>query len=74
MNLIGVSLNIIYAIIGIGMGLLGMRFGYKMLDKLTDFNTSEQLKANNTSVGIVVAGVFMGIGICAGLIIGLALN
>lgn len=74
MNLMGIGLNLIYAIIGIGLGLFGMRFGYTLLDKLTNFTTSDQLEKNNTAVGIAVAGVFVGIGICAGLVVGLALN
>lgn len=74
MNLVGVGLNLGYAIIGIALGLIGMRIGYSMLDSVTKFNTSNQLENNNTSVGIAVAGVFIGIGICAGLVVGLALN
>ncbi len=74
MNIMGIGLNLIYAVIGIGLGLFGMKFGYNMLDKLTDFVTSDQLEKNNTAVGIAVAGIFVGIGICAGLVVGLALN
>lgn len=74
MNLMGIGLNLIYAVIGIGLGLFGMKIGYNMLDKLTSFVTSDQLEKNNTAVGITVAGIFVGIGICAGLVVGLALN
>lgn len=74
MNLMGVGLNLIYAIIGIFLGLIGMRIGYNMLDKLTKFSTTDQLENGNMAVGVTVAGVFVGIGICAGLVVGLALN
>lgn len=74
MNIIGAGINTIYAIIGILLGLGGMLLGYKFLDALTSFNTSDQLKENNTAVGYTVAGMFIGIGICAGLVVGLALN
>lgn len=74
MNIIGIYVNIIYSIIGILLGICGMMVGYKLLDKLTSFNTSEELKNGNQAVGCSVAGLFMGIGICSGLVVGLALN
>lgn len=43
MTLMGIGLNFIYAVIGMGLGLFGMKFGYNMLGKLTDFVTSNQL-------------------------------
>ena len=74
MNLLAAGLNLIYACLGIILGITCMKYGYKMLDKLTNFNTSNQLQDGNVAVGNAIAGLFIGIGICAGLCVGLALN
>jgi uncharacterized membrane protein YjfL (UPF0719 family) len=67
-------LNLFYGSSGIFLGLLAMYFGYKLMDTLTHFVTAEELEKGNIAVGLQVAGLFVGIGICAGLIIGKALN
>lgn len=41
---------------------------------MTPFNTSKQLEENNIAVGIVVGSIFIGLGIAAGLVIGMGLN
>ena len=69
-----VLLNLLYAAAGTVIAVLSMFVGFKLIDRLTPFKTGEQLKAGNTAVGIVVAGMFVGIGIAVGLVIGLALN
>jgi uncharacterized membrane protein YjfL (UPF0719 family) len=51
-----------------------MYFGYKMFDKFTDFNTSDELAKDNKAVGLVVLGIFIGVGVAIGLVIGLGLN
>ena len=51
-----------------------MYMGYKVFDKFTDFNTSEELAKDNRAVGMVVLGIFVGVGIAIGLVIGLGLN
>ena len=54
------TLNFTYALFG-GLMTLGiMVLGFKMLDKLTEFNTSDELKNGNQAVGITVAGIFIG--------------
>ena len=74
MDIIGVSVNMVYAVVGIFIGLVSMKIGYNVLDQLTAYNTSEELLKGNVSVGTAIAGMFIGIGLCAGLIVGLALN
>jgi len=67
-------LNITYSIICIGVGIAAMRVAYKVIDKLTDFNTSRILEQDPRAVGLMVLGIILGAGICAGLIIGMATN
>jgi uncharacterized membrane protein YjfL (UPF0719 family) len=67
-------LNFVYALFG-GLMTLGiMALGFKMLDKFTDFDTSEELKKGNQAVGMTVAGIFIGIGFAVGLVIGMSVN
>lgn len=74
MQLTAIILNFIYAILGGILTLLFMHFGYKWFDRFTDFNTSEELSKDNKAVGLVVMGIFIGIGIAVGMVIGLGLN
>ncbi|NIP31792.1 MAG: DUF350 domain-containing protein [Candidatus Dadabacteria bacterium] len=69
-----ILLNFIYAVIGGVVTILFMFLGFYFLDKLTHFNTSEELAKGNRAVGSVVAGIFIGIGIAVGLVIGMGLN
>ena len=66
--------NFIYSLIGGGMTLFFMYIGYKLFDRTTHFNTSEELAKDNRAVGLVVLGIFIGVGIAIGLVIGLGLN
>lgn len=66
--------NFLYAIIGGFVTICFMFLGYKIIDKLTSFNTSEELAKGNQAVGAMVQGMFIGIGIAIGLVIGLGLN
>ena len=74
MQLTAMIVNLIYSIIGGLLTLLFMYIGYKMFDKLTDFNTSDELGKDNKAVGLVVLGIFVGVGVAIGLVIGLGLN
>ena len=74
MQLIAMIVNLVYSIIGGFLTLLFMYFGYKMFDKFTDFNTSDELAKDNKAVGLVVLGIFVGVGVAIGLVIGLGLN
>ncbi len=67
-------LNFGYAIVGALMTLVFMMIGYKIFDKMTPFNTSEQLAQKNLAVGIVVGSIFVGLGIAIGLVVGMGLN
>jgi uncharacterized membrane protein YjfL (UPF0719 family) len=74
MQLTAMIVNLIYSIIGGFLTLLFMYFGYKMFDRFTDFNTSDELAKDNKAVGLVVLGIFVGVGVAIGLVIGLGLN
>lgn len=63
-----------YAVVGAMLTLVFMVVGYKIFDKITPFNTSEQLSEKNVAVGIVVGSIFIGLGIAVGLVIGMGLN
>ncbi|MHC4458848.1 MAG: DUF350 domain-containing protein [Planctomycetota bacterium] len=69
-----ILLNFIYAILGALLTIIFMVIGYHIFDKLTPFNTSQQLADKNIAVGIVVGSVFIGLGIAVGMVIGMGLN
>jgi len=74
MQLTAMIVNFIYCLIGGVLTLLFMYFGYKWFDKFTTFDTSDQLAKDNRAVGLVVMGIFIGVGVAIGLVIGLGLN
>ncbi len=74
MQLKAMIANFVYSIIGGFITLFFMYVGFKLFDRLTDFNTSKELAKDNRAVGIVVLGIFVGVGIAIGLVIGLGLN
>ncbi|WP_419657121.1 hypothetical protein Dvar_62560 [Desulfosarcina variabilis str. Montpellier] len=69
-----ILLNFLYALGGASLTILFMLLGYKIFDKITPFNTAEELAKKNTAVGIVVGSIFIGMGIAIGLVIGMGLN
>jgi len=69
-----ILLNFIYAVIGALLTIGFMLIGYRLFDKITHFNTSEQLAQSNVAVGIVVGSIFIGLGIAIGMVIGMGLN
>ena len=69
-----ILLNFTYAVIGALLTIGFMLIGYRLFDKITHFNTSEQLAQSNVAVGIVVGSIFIGLGIAIGLVIGMGLN
>ncbi|MFQ6091642.1 MAG: DUF350 domain-containing protein [bacterium] len=74
MQLSVILLNFVYAIVG-GLITIGFMFiGYKFFDRITRFNTSDELGKGNRAVGSMVQGIFIGIGVAIGLVIGLGLN
>lgn len=74
MQLKALIVNFIYSLMGGFLTLFFMYIGYKVFDKFTDVNTSEELGKDNRAVGMVVLGIFVGVGIAIGLVIGLGLN
>ena len=69
-----ILLNFVYAIVGAFITLLIMAAGYKMFDRMTPFNTADELAKGNLAVGSVISAIFIGTGIAVGLVIGLGLN
>ncbi|MBP7864793.1 MAG: DUF350 domain-containing protein [Acidobacteria bacterium] len=64
MNLVNYLISIL---ISLGVGLVGFVAAYKIFDWLTPgVNFSDQLKENNLSVAIFLAGLFVGIGLLVG--------
>ncbi len=74
MPIMPLVLNFIYAIIGGCVTLTFMYLGFRWFDKVTHFDTSEALEKDNRAVGIVVAGIFVGVGVAIGLVVGMGLN
>jgi uncharacterized membrane protein YjfL (UPF0719 family) len=54
-------------LISLLVGLMGFVIAYKLFDWMTPgINFSDQLKADNRSVGIFLAGLFIGLGLLLG--------
>ena len=66
--------NFIYAIFGVIVGMLSSIGTYKLVNKTTRFDIPIELEKGNLAVGVVVAGIFIMIGLIVGLIIGMSLN
>ena len=66
--------NFAYAIIGAALTIVFMMLGYKIMDRVTPFDTSNELGKGNIAVGIVIGSMFVGLGIAVGLVVGLGLN
>lgn len=69
-----IVLNLIYTCVGGGLTLLFMWLGCKLFSHLVSFSIPEQLAKGNQAVGLMIMGMFIGIGIAMGLVIGLGLN
>lgn len=66
--------NFIYAVMGGVLTLGFMWTGCKIFNRLVCFDLSEELGKGNLAVGMMVTGIFIGVGIAMGLVIGLGLN
>lgn len=73
-NLDPIFLNFLYVILGGLLTLLFMKLGCSMFNKIVSFNISDELGKGNVAVGLMVMGLFIGIGIALGLVIGLGLS
>lgn len=69
-----VVLNFVYAILGGFLTLFFMWLGCKIFNHIVCFNISEELSKGNMAVGLMIMGIFIGIGTAMGLVIGLGLN
>ncbi|MBT4076013.1 MAG: DUF350 domain-containing protein, partial [Gammaproteobacteria bacterium] len=43
-------------------------------NKIVNFNISDELAKGNVAVGLMICGMFIGIGVATGLVIGLGLS
>ncbi len=73
-NLDPIVLNFLYVILGGMLTLLFMKLGCSMFNKIVTFNISDELGKGNIAVGLMVMGLFIGIGTALGLVIGLGLS
>lgn len=69
-----IVLNFLYAFLGGALTLFFMWMGCKIFNHMVCFNISEELGKGNVAVGLMIMGIFIGIGIALGLVIGLGLN
>lgn len=69
-----IIVNLIYALVGGGITLVFMWVGYFIFNIFTPFSIAEELARGNRAVGSMVMGMFIGIGVAMGLVIGLSLN
>jgi uncharacterized membrane protein YjfL (UPF0719 family) len=69
-----IVLNFLYAMLGGALTLAFMWLGCKLFNHLVSFNLGEELSKGNTAVGLMVMGIFIGMGIAMGLVIGLGLS
>ena len=69
-----IILNFIYAIFGGFLTIFFMWFGCKLFSHIVNFSIPEELKRGNMAVGVMIMGIFIGIGTALGLVIGLGLN
>jgi len=68
-------LNFLYAIAGGVLTLFFMWLGCYLFNRIVcTFEIGDELSKGNTAVGLMVMGLFIGIGTALGLVIGLGLN
>ncbi|HEA25897.1 MAG: DUF350 domain-containing protein [Gammaproteobacteria bacterium] len=69
-----ILINVLYAMMGGFLTLFFMWLGCKIFNHMVCFNISEELSKGNIAVGLMIMGIFIGIGVANGLVIGLGLN
>jgi uncharacterized membrane protein YjfL (UPF0719 family) len=69
-----IVLNFLYVILGGVLTLLFMKLGCSMFNKIVSFNISDELGKGNIAVGLMIMGLFIGVGTALGLVIGLGLS
>ncbi len=73
-NLDPIILNFLYAIFGGLLTIFFMWFSCKVFSHIVNFSIPDELRKGNIAVGVMIMGIFVGIGIALGLVIGLGLN
>ena len=69
-----IILNFVYVVFGGVLTLVFMKFSCTMFNRMVNFNISDELGKGNIAVGLMVMGIFIGVGISLGLVIGLGLS
>ena len=69
-----ISLNFVYVMFGGFLTLAFMKLSCTMFNKMVNFNISDELGKGNIAVGLMVMGIFIGLGVSLGLVIGLGLS
>ncbi len=69
-----IILNFLYVILGGFLTIAFMKLGCRSFNKIVSFDISDELAKGNIAVGLMISGMFVGIGIATGLVIGLGLN
>jgi len=69
-----IVLNFLYAFIGGVMTIFFMWMGCRVFGHIVSFSIQEKLAEGNVAVGLMMMGIFIGIGTALGLVIGLGLN
>jgi len=69
-----VIVNFVYAMLGGALTLVFMWIGYRLFDMMTPFSIPDALSRDNRAVGLMVMGMFIGVGVAMGLVVGLSLN
>ncbi len=69
-----ILLNLLYTCMGGGLTLLFMWLGCKIFSHIVSFSIPQKLAEGNQAVGMMIMGMFIGIGIAMGLVIGMGLN
>jgi len=67
-------LNVLYACMGGVLTLFFMWLGCRIFSHIVSFSIPDQLAKGNLAVGQMLMGIFIGIGVAMGLVIGLGLN
>jgi uncharacterized membrane protein YjfL (UPF0719 family) len=67
-------LNLLYTCMGGALTLLFMWVGCKVFSHIVNFSIPVKLAEGNMAVGLMIMGMFIGIGVAMGLVIGMGLN
>lgn len=67
-------INLAYASVSITLGVVAMLLTFRLLDKLTFFDTARELKNNNVAVAIFSGMAILGSAILSAIIIGMSVN